>query len=115
MGVDKVKDIKPLKVEAPGAANVLKRVLVGPQQGWEGWVMRHFTLGAAGHTPRHSHSWPHIIYVLGGKGALLHGDHDNEVEAGCTAYIPGGVEHQFRNTGSDDLSFICIVPEEGDV
>ncbi len=115
MGVDRVKDIKPLPVEAPGAANVLKRVLVGPRQGWDGWVMRHFTLGASGYTPRHAHSWPHITYILSGKGTLFLDGHENAVEAGCTAYIPGGADHQFRNTGEDEFCFICIVPEEGDV
>lgn len=115
MYVDKVKNIKSVKVEAPGVANVLKRVLVSPEQGWEGWVMRHFTLGAEGYTPRHTHSWPHIIYILSGNGTLLLGEKEHEVENGCTAYIPGGAEHQFRNPGGEDFSFICIVPEEGDV
>ncbi|MFA7468701.1 MAG: cupin domain-containing protein [Desulfotomaculaceae bacterium] len=115
MYVDKVKNIKSVKLEAPGIANVLKRVLVGPQQGWEGWVMRHFTLGAAGYTPRHTHLWPHIIYILSGNGTLLLGEKEHEVKTGSTAYIPGGAEHQFRNPAGEDFSFICIVPEEGDV
>jgi len=115
MYLDKVKNIKSVKLEAPGIANVFKRVLVSPQQGWDGWVMRHFTLGTEGYTPRHAHPWPHIVYILGGNGTLLLGEKENEVETGSTAYIPGGAEHQFRNPGSEDLSFICIVPEEGDV
>lgn len=115
MFVESAKNIKAVKVEAPGVANVLKQVLVGPQQGWEGWVMRLFTLGPDGYTPRHTHPWPHINYIVSGSGTLFLEGKEHRVEPGYTAYIPGNAEHQFRNPGGEDFSFICIVPEEGDV
>jgi quercetin dioxygenase-like cupin family protein len=34
--------------------------------------------------------------------------------AGGYAFVPAGVEHQFRNDGTEPFSFMCIVPEEGD-
>ncbi len=115
MFVEISKNIKGVKIDAPGVVNATKQVLVGPQQGWEGWVMRLFTLGGGGHTPKHSHPWPHINYITAGKGILYLDGKEHEVEAGFTAYIPGGAEHQFRNNSGEDFSFICIVPEEGDV
>lgn len=115
MFVDSVKNIKSIGIEAPGLAKVMKQVLVGPQQGWEGWVMRLFTLGPDGYSPRHSHPWPHINYMVSGRGTLFMNGEEHEVEAGYTAYVPGGVEHQFRNKSGEDFSFICIVPVEGDV
>ncbi|MBO8129029.1 MAG: cupin domain-containing protein [Peptococcaceae bacterium] len=113
--VENAKNIKGIKVEAPGVTGAIKQTLVGPEQGWEGWVMRLFTLAEGGHTPRHSHSWPHINYIVSGEGTLYLDGKEYKVSPGFTAYIPGGVEHQFRNTGEQDFSFICIVPEEGDV
>lgn len=112
--VQNVKDIDRFAVSAPGVANVLKQTLVGPGQGWQGWVMRVFTVGAEGHTPRHSHAWPHIVYVLEGTGTLFLGGREHEVGAGHVAFIPPEAEHQFENRSGENFRFICIVPEEGD-
>lgn len=114
MYVDSVKNIKAISVNAKGVSNAIKQVLVGPAQGWEGWVMRLFTLSEGGHAPRHSHPWPHINYIVSGEGTLYLDGKEYPVEPGFVAYIPGGAEHQFQNRGQQDFSFICIVPEEGD-
>lgn len=115
MYIDSVKNIEAINVTAPGAISVIKQNLVGPAQGWQGWVMRIFTLAAGGHSPRHSHPWPHINYIVSGQGTLYLDGREYEMEQGFVAYIPGGKEHQFLNRGQKDFSFICIVPEEGDV
>ncbi|AGL02423.1 cupin domain-containing protein [Desulfoscipio gibsoniae] len=115
MFLDSAKNIKEIHVNAPGALNVIKQTLVGPDQGWAGWVMRLFTVAPEGHTPRHSHSWPHINYIVSGEGIMYLDGQEHPVEPGYTAYIPGGTEHQFINRGHQDFVLICIVPEEGDV
>ncbi len=95
--------------------NVSKQVLVGPDQGWDSHVMRVFTVGKDGYTPKHSHSWPHINYIISGEGVLFVDGKEYPVKAGGTAFVPGGSEHQFRQKGESEFSFICIVPREGDV
>jgi len=113
---DHVKNIPQQEINLPDLAlNVMKQVLVGPAQGWNGWVMRLFTLGKEGYTPRHSHPWPHINYIVSGKGSLLMDGKVSSVEPGSVAYIANDIEHQFKNLGEDDFAFICIVPAEGDV
>ena len=114
MPILRKNDMKSFKLDAPGLKNVLKTTAISPAQGWEGWVMRIFTLGDGGFSPRHIHPWPHINYVIEGSGTLFLEGKENEVKAGDTAYIPAGEDHQFKNTGKGNLSFICIVPEEGD-
>jgi Uncharacterized conserved protein, contains double-stranded beta-helix domain len=108
------KDVKGLELKGDSMKNVLKKVLVSPQEGWEGYVMRVFDLDVDGYTPRHSHPWPHINYILKGNGILHLDGTDKEIEAGSYAYVPGNKIHQFSNRGKEPLSFICIVPEEGD-
>jgi quercetin dioxygenase-like cupin family protein len=108
------RSIPGVSAQSPGALNVVKQVMVGPEQGWEGWVMRLFTLTKEGHSPRHTHAWPHINYVVRGRGVLYLNGQEHELEAGSAAYVPGGAEHQFSNTGDQDFAFICIVPQEGD-
>jgi len=115
MYLQDVKKIDSKAVNAPGAINAFKQVLVGPQEGWDGWVMRLFSLGKDGSTPQHSHSWPHINYVVKGTGTLLMEGEEREIGSDYVAYIPGGAVHQFKNTGESELSFICIVPEEGEI
>lgn len=93
---------------------VTKQVLVGEEQGWDDYVMRMFTLGEEGFTPRHTHDWPHIAYVVEGTGSLFIDGTETAVKAGSVAFVPNNSNHQFRNTGCDNFVFICIVPKEGD-
>ncbi|HUW66377.1 MAG TPA: cupin domain-containing protein [Spirochaetia bacterium] len=115
MFIENVRNIKSEVVTAAGANNVTRQILISPEQGWQGWVMRLFTIGAGGHSNRHSHPWPHIVHVNGGEGTIFLDGKDYPVEPGSVANIPGGLEHQFTNCGQTEFSFICVVPEEGNV
>jgi len=115
MYLEHISSIDAVTLTAPGAANTAKQILIGPEQGWQGWVMRLFTLGPDGHSPRHAHEWPHIVYVRDGEGTIYVDGRDYPVEAGHVACIPGNTEHQFTNRGTAEFSFICIVPVEGNV
>ena len=114
MYVMSAEDIVAAAVAAPGAQNTQKRVLIGPAQGWDGWVMRMFTLGPGGHSPDHAHPWPHIVFVHGGEGVIVV-DGEHPVRAGHAAVVPAGAQHQFAQRGQGEFCFICIVPEEGDL
>jgi quercetin dioxygenase-like cupin family protein len=115
MFVGDVKQVSAQAMSNPGVMeNVIKKVLIGPQQGWQGWVMRQFDLAENGFTPRHAHPWPHINYIISGKGTLYLDGQSYEVGPGSIAYVPDNAEHQFKNIGTGDFSFLCIVPEEGD-
>ncbi len=115
MFVGHIKGVTDQPINKPGVMeNVIKKALIGPQQGWKGWVMRQFDLAANGFTPRHVHPWPHINYVISGRGSLYLDGKSYEVEPGSIAYVPDNMEHQFKNMGTEDFSFLCIVPEEGD-
>ena len=102
-------------VNSPEAKGADIKVLVSPKEGWEGHVMRVLSVEEGGYTPRHSHPWPHINYIISGKGSLFLDGKENEIQAGSYAYVPSGEIHQFQNTGQGKLEFICIVPEEGHV
>jgi quercetin dioxygenase-like cupin family protein len=107
-------DAPAAAVAGEGIRDVVKRVLVSPAEGWEGWVMRLFDVEPGGHTPRHAHDWPHINFVAAGRGELYLDGEEHALAAGSYAYVPAGLIHQFRNTGDEVFSFVCIVPERGD-
>jgi len=115
MYIGHIEEIAKSEMHNPGVAEkVTKQILVGPEQGWEGWVMRKFSLAPGGFSPRHIHPWPHINYMIEGEGVMFLNGEEHSVRAGSVAYVPAGSEHQFRNVSNADFSFICIVPEEGD-
>ena len=114
MSILKKEDMPIVEVAMAAAKNVTKQTGITGKNGWGGWSMRIFTLGKDGYTPRHSHEWPHINYIIKGKGTLFIDGKEQNVKPGDTAYVKGGEEHQFKNAGEEELSFICIVPEEGD-
>ena len=107
-------DLAAAPMAGEGIEGVVKRVLVSPAEGWAGWVMRLFDVDRGGHTPKHAHDWPHINFVAAGRGELHLDGADYALEAGSYAYVPAGLEHQFRAAANEPLSFICIVPEAGD-
>ena len=115
MIIAKEKDVQPIVMESPEVKNAAMKALISPKEGWDGYVMRVIELGESGYSPKHTHDWPHINYVLEGKGTLHMEGKDTQVEAGSYAYVPAGTHHQYRNAGSGTFRFICIVPQEGHV
>lgn len=113
MFVTNVGELEEARVSVPGALNTFKKSLIGPHEGWAGWVMRLFTLKEKGCTPCHTHPWPILTMFLAEKGCCTPGK-KGYAGGGSIAYVPSDVEHQFSSTGDQDFVFICIVPEEGD-
>lgn len=114
MFISHADDLEKKALSGDTLQGVTKQTAIGPGEGWEDHVMRIFTVAPGGHTPRHAHPWPHINYVIGGSGTLYHQGKTSDIREGSVAFVPSETEHQFRNTGDGDLTFICIVPKEGD-
>lgn len=115
MIISNEKDVKVCNISAPGYANIVGKVLVSPETGWDDYVMRQFEVGEGGYSGRHTHSYPHIVYTLGGEGTLFLDGKEYPLEAGSFCFIPSDKLHQLLNKGKDKLKFICIVPKEGHV
>lgn len=113
MIVGNINNVVSKEISHPEAFNAAMKVLVSPKEGWDGYVMRVVEVSKEGFTPKHSHPWPHINYMIEGSGELMIDGKINSVESGAFAFVPAGSLHQFRNTGNSVFKFICIVPEEG--
>ncbi len=109
--IDKIKEM-PMDME--GANNVGKRILIGPNEGWDSHVMRLFRLEKGGYTPKHKHPWQHINYVVEGEGILYMDGKEYQMKKDCVAYVPPNTEHQYKNSTEQDFIIICIVPKEGE-
>lgn len=113
MYIQDIETLKAVKFDNPEVKDASMKVLVGKEEGWDSHVMRVIELEAGGYSPKHSHPWPHINYIIEGEGILLSEKEENPIKKGMTAFIPPGETHQFINSGQDKLVFICIVPKEG--
>jgi len=91
--------------------NVTGRVVIGKNDGAENFCMRVFTIGIDGFTPRHSHEWEHEIFVHSGKGQVYKNGEWQEVTAGTVIFVPGNEEHQLRNVGEEEFTFVCLIPK----
>lgn len=103
------------EIKSPEAKNASMKVLISPKNGWEGYVMRVIEVEKHGYTPKHSHPWPHINFIIEGSGELLINGETTKVSAESYAFVPENVVHQFRNVGETTFKFICIVPEIGHI
>ena len=100
------------KVPDPEASGVFIRVLIGPNDGADNFVMRRFRVAPGGHTPRHTHDWEHEVFVLAGEGELFTPEGPKPIKAGDAILVDPKAEHQFTNTGSQDLEFLCLIPNQ---
>lgn len=106
-------DVRHVTMQGDGIIGVTKQIVIGPKDGYDGFF-RVFTVQAGGKSPYHAHEWFHANYVLEGNGNIVIEGVETPVKAGSVAYIEGGRMHNFVNTGTSPLKFICLVPKEGD-
>ena len=98
----------PVAIE--GAVNCRMRCLIGPDDDAPSFSMRQFEVAPGGYTPKHSHPYEHEVFVLEGSGVVLEGDDEHPLKAGDFVFVTPNEVHQFRNTGSSPLKFLCMVP-----
>jgi quercetin dioxygenase-like cupin family protein len=77
--------------------------------------MREFEVAPGGFTPRHEHPYEHEVYVLSGEGQVFSGDQPHPIRSGDVILVQPDETHQFRNTGSVPLRFLCLIPNSGDM
>lgn len=108
-----VKLMKAMEIEAREMLEgVTMRMVIGPAEGAPHFNMRIFDVQPGAATPHHSHWWEHEVYILSGKGVVRDHNGDHPIESGMAVLVPGTEKHQFVNTGTDVLRFMCLVPQE---
>jgi quercetin dioxygenase-like cupin family protein len=110
MRIKKTEQVPSAEVTMEGAANCRVRWLIGEGDQAPNFAMREFEVAPGGHTPKHFHDYEHEIYVLGGQGVVVDGDEERPLAAGDVLLVEPNDVHQFRNTGSDSLRFLCLIP-----
>jgi quercetin dioxygenase-like cupin family protein len=100
-------------VSLKGAHECFMQELLAEKQNAPNFAMRLFELEPGGHTPQHSHPWEHEIFILEGNGELR----SNETvpfTSSDALLVPANTLHQFYNSGSSKLRFLCLIPTNTD-
>jgi quercetin dioxygenase-like cupin family protein len=105
-----VASVPATAVAMTGAQQVRMQLLCGPGDGCPNFAMRRFIVAPGGCTPRHEHPYEHEVFILAGQGVVFGNGKEQPLHAGDALYVPANESHQFRNTGTGDLEFLCMVP-----
>ena len=89
------------------------QVLLSPEQGETGFVLRRFIMQAGGGMPQHTNLVEHQQYVLRGKARIRVADSVYDVAPDHTLFIPAGVAHSYEVV-EGPFEFICVVPSTPD-
>jgi quercetin dioxygenase-like cupin family protein len=110
MKVARSSEVAKKAVELEGAKGCEIRWLICKDDGAPNIAMRMFELQPGGHTPLHAHPHEHEVFIVEGEGVFVCEGKEYELGREHVIFVPGGKEHQFRNTGDSVLRFLCIVP-----
>ncbi len=110
MHVFHVEQVQQSPVNMEGASGCQVRWLLGEKDGAPSFAMRQFEVGPGGFTPKHFHDYEHEVYVIEGQGEVLEGEQPHAFTAGDVILVKPNEVHQFRNTGSAPLKFLCLIP-----
>lgn len=77
--------------------------------------MRKFIINPGGFMPLHTNTVEHEQYVLNGSAEITIGEKVFTAKKNDVIYIPAGVEHNYKNVGSEPFEFLCIVPNREDI
>ncbi len=110
MKITRLEHCESFPVQMDGAVGASRQLPIGQADGAPNFSIRVFTLNPGGHTPHHIHASEHLNYILQGSGEVMAGDTPRDVSAGDYILVPPEQKHQYRNTGSEPLVFMCMVP-----
>ena len=112
MKITRLETCEVMPVNMDGVKDASKQVPIGIADGTPNFSICVFTIQPGGHTPHHSHDSEHLNYILEGSGEVLEGDRARPITSGDYILVKPQEKHQYRNTGSTPLKFMCMVPKE---
>lgn len=103
-------DIREDYVKEEGIKNVLRRILIGPEDGSDNIILRYFKVFPQGNTPFHNHDFEHVVKVEKGKGVVVNeAGEETVINQDQSLFIEGNEKHQFKNPFDKPFEFLCII------
>lgn len=86
--------------------------VLGPDDGVSSYVMLYVKHAPGEASPDHTHAWEHQAFITEGAGVLVCGGKEYPITAGDAVLVPGGIRHQFINTGDVPMNRVTVNPIE---
>jgi len=102
--------VQEVKINTEDVQDVLKHVLVGPNDDAPNFVMRYFQVPVGGKTFFHTHAHEHGMLILHGQAKLRINEEFYNLAPLDAIFVSGEDLHQLTNIGVQPLGFLCIIP-----
>jgi mannose-6-phosphate isomerase-like protein (cupin superfamily) len=104
------KDLKDCAEITAGDNSILKEILNPDKEDLQiTYSLAYARVLAAKTTLSHKLKSSEVYYFIKGKGEMYINDEKEPVSGGQTVYVPPESVQKLKNTGSEDLVFLCIV------
>jgi len=110
MKVKHAAEVESTPVQMEGSQGCHVRQLVGTADEAPNFAMRQFEVAPGGYTPRHQHDYEHEVFVLEGHGEVHEDNVIHPLKPGDVVLVKPNDIHQFKNTGSVPMKFLCLIP-----
>lgn len=110
MKIKNLADVSPEILNSNTVKGVKKWVLLSEPDGAPNFRMRLFEVESAGFTPYHRHNYEHEVFILQGSGEIVSEKATHPLLPGQAVLVLPNEWHQFKNTGTSPLKFICVIP-----
>lgn len=108
-------DVPSIEVVMEGVERTSMQWVFSRLEGAPNFSMRRFVISPRGRIGLHSHPWEHEIFILSGRGTAFTPDERADIGPGDAMYIPSHELHGYENTSGEDLVFLCMIPNSGDM
>jgi quercetin dioxygenase-like cupin family protein len=106
--------VKPLVIHTDVVEQVLKHVLVGPDDDAPNFVIRYFHVPVGDNTFYDQHPHEHGMVILHGKAKIQLNDEFFELGPLDAVFVSGGDIHQVTNIGDSPLGFLCVITRQAE-
>ncbi|NPD88363.1 MAG: cupin domain-containing protein [Asgard group archaeon] len=104
-------DVEEFEVKEYGSTGTTIRWLITKEKdNAPRFSLRRFEIQPGGEIGIHNHTQEHEIYILTGKGEVFTHFEIKEIGSDDVLYVPPNEPHGYRNTGEDNLVFLCVIP-----
>ena len=103
-------DIEAEIPDVEGIKDLSVRWLISDKDGAKNFAMRLFEVAPGGYSPYHQHEQEHETLIMEGEGVLKKEDGEIKFKAGDFFYVEPWEWHNFQNTGTEPLKFLCMLP-----
>ena len=105
-----IKDSKKCKEIIAGDNSILRELLNPPKDNVDvRYSLAHAKVKRGEITHAHRLKSSEVYYILEGEGEMYIDNQKEKVFAGQAIYIPPNSVQKMKNTGKNDLVFLCIV------